>query len=198
MRYVTLAEVVELHRRLPEATGGASGIRDFGALEFAVAQPKVTFDGVDLYPTLVEKAAALGFSLVQGHPFVDSNKRVGHAAIDTFLVLNGTEIDAPIDDQERVILDLATARMGRARRQLHVSSSDNYTCASGSLPLGPQGRGTWTLTPPVRVAPRASGEVVVEPSRPETRAGHASAPCIRFSSRASPRLPLRCFAASLR
>ena len=115
MRYVTLAEVVELHRRLLEATGGASGIRDFGALESAVAQPKVTFDGVDLYPTLVEKAAALGLSLVQGRPFVDGNTRVGHAAIDTFLVLNGTEIDAPIDDQERVILDLATARMGRTQ-----------------------------------------------------------------------------------
>jgi len=63
MRYVTLGEVVELHRRLLQACG-ASGIRDFGALESAVAQPKATFGGVDLYPTLVEKAAALCFSLV--------------------------------------------------------------------------------------------------------------------------------------
>ena len=77
MRYLALAEVVELHRRLLEATGG---VRDLGALESAIAQPKATFGGVDLYPTLVEKAAALGLSLVQGHPFVDGNKRVGHAA----------------------------------------------------------------------------------------------------------------------
>ena len=115
MRYVTLGEVVELHRRLLQATGGASGIRDFAALESAVGQPKATFGGVDPYPTLVEKAAALCFSLVQGHPFVDGNKRVGHAAMDTFLVLNGTEIDAPVDDQERLMLDLAAGRIGRSQ-----------------------------------------------------------------------------------
>jgi len=57
MRYVTLGEVVELHRRLLQATGGAPGIRGFGALESAVAQPKATFGGVDSYPTLVEKVA---------------------------------------------------------------------------------------------------------------------------------------------
>jgi len=114
MRYLVLGEVVELHRRILEATGGASGIRDFGALESAIAQPKATFEGVDLYPTLVEKAAALGFSLVQGHAFVDGNKRVGHAAMETFLILNGSEIDAPVDDQERLILDLAAGRIGRS------------------------------------------------------------------------------------
>jgi death-on-curing protein len=114
MRYLALGEVVELHRRILEATGGASGIRDFGALESAIAQPKATFGGVDLYPTLVEKAAALGFSLVQGHAFVDGNKRVGHAAMETFLILNGTEIDAPVDDQERLILDLAAGLIGRS------------------------------------------------------------------------------------
>ena len=114
MRYLALGEVVELHRRLLEATGGASGIRDFGALESAIAQPKATFEGVDLHPTLVEKAAALGFSLVQGHAFVDGNKRVGHVAMETFLILNGSEIDAPVDDQERLILDLAAGRIGRS------------------------------------------------------------------------------------
>ena len=114
MRYLTLGEVIDLHRRLLQASGGAPGIRDFGTLESAIAQPKATFGGVDLYPTLVEKAAALAFSLVQGHPFVDGNKRVGHAAMETFLVLNGSEIDAPVDDQERLMLDLAAGRIGRS------------------------------------------------------------------------------------
>ena len=114
MRYLNLAEVVELHRRLLQVTGGAPGIRDFGALESAIAQPKATFGGIDLYPTLVEKAAALGFSLVQGHPFVDGNKRVGHAAMETFLALNGFEIVAAVDDQERLMLDLAAGRIGRS------------------------------------------------------------------------------------
>jgi death on curing protein len=113
VRYVTLPEVVELHRRLLQATGGAPGIRDLGALEAAVAQPKAVFDSADLYSTLVEKAAALCFSLIQNHPFLDGNKRVGHAAMETFLVLNGAEVDARVEDQERVILDLAAGRIDR-------------------------------------------------------------------------------------
>ena len=114
MRYLTLGEVVELHRRLLQASGGASGVRDFGALASAIAQPKATFGDVDLYPTLAEKAAALCFSLIQGHPFVDSNKRLGHAAMETFLVLNGTEMNAPVDDQERLMLDLAAGQISPA------------------------------------------------------------------------------------
>jgi death on curing protein len=115
MRYLSLGEVVDLHRRVLQTTGGASGIRDFGVLQSAIAQPKATVGGVELYPTLIEKAAALAFSLVQGHPFVDGNKRAGHAAMETFLVLNGTEIDAPVDDQERLMLDLAAGRIGRSQ-----------------------------------------------------------------------------------
>jgi death-on-curing protein len=116
MRYLGLAEVVGLHRRLLHATGGALGIRDLGALESAIAQPKATFGGVDLYPTLVEKAPALCFALVRDHPFIDGNKRVGHAAMETFLVLNGAEIDAEVADQERVMLDLAAGRIERSER----------------------------------------------------------------------------------
>jgi len=114
VRYVTLAEIVELHRRLLQATSGPPGIRDLGALESAVVQPKATFGSADLYPTLVDKAAALCFALIQDHPFVDGNKRVGHAAMETFFILNGAEIDASVDDQERLILDLAAGRIDRA------------------------------------------------------------------------------------
>jgi death-on-curing protein len=115
MRYLALPEVVELHRRLLEATGGATGIRDLGALESALAQPKMTLAGSDLYPTLAEKVAALCFSLVGNPPFVDGNKRVGHAAMETFLVLSGAEIDAGLDDQERVMLALAAGRLDRGQ-----------------------------------------------------------------------------------
>ena len=115
MRYLGLSEVVELHRRLLEQTGGAAGIRDLGALESALAQPKMALAGRDLYPTLADKAAALCFSLVGNHPCVDGNKRVGHAATETFLVLNGAEIDAHLDEQERVMLDLAAGRIDRGQ-----------------------------------------------------------------------------------
>ena len=113
MRYLTLAEIVNLHLLIAKATGGASGIRDLGALESAIAQPKATFDGKDRYSSLTEKAAALCFSIVQGHPFVDGNKRTGHAAMATFLLLNGADIDATIDQQEQIILALASGRMNR-------------------------------------------------------------------------------------
>lgn len=114
MRYLTLGEVVELHRSIVESSGGAAGVRDLGALESALAQPRSTFEGVDLYPSLAEKIAALGYSLVQNHPFLDGNKRIAHAAMETFLILNGIEIDAAIDEQEQLMLGLATSRVSRA------------------------------------------------------------------------------------
>jgi len=113
MRFLTLMEVLELHRRVVEQSGGAFGIRDLGRLESAIAQPRMTFDGEDLYPNLLEKAAALGFSIIMNHPFLDGNKRTGHAATETFLVLNGLEINASVDEQERVVLAIASGELGR-------------------------------------------------------------------------------------
>lgn len=114
MRYLTLGEAVDLHRRILAATGGASGIRDLGLLESALAQPKATFAGADLHPALIDKAAALGFSLVANHPFVDGNKRTSHAAMETFLLLNGYELEASVDEQERLMLDIAAGTVDRA------------------------------------------------------------------------------------
>lgn len=112
-RYLSLAEVVELHRLVITSAGGAPGIRDLGALEAAVAQPRMSFGGEDLYPTREEKAAALCFSLVQNHPFLDGNKRVGHAAMETFLLMNGMEIQAPLEEQEQMMLSLAAGELER-------------------------------------------------------------------------------------
>ena len=113
MRFLRLAEIVELHRRVIELSGGDGGLRDLRALESATAQPRATFDGTDLYPTLIEKAAALGFSLALNHAFIDGNKRVAHAAMATFLALNGVEIVADVDDAERVMLALAAGELSR-------------------------------------------------------------------------------------
>jgi death-on-curing protein len=113
MRYLSIAEVLDLHQRLLADTGGATGVRDLGALESAVSQPYAAFGGQHLYPDLVAKAAALGYSLVMNHAFVDGNKRVGHAAMETFLLLNGHEIQCGTDEQERVILQLAAGDLSR-------------------------------------------------------------------------------------
>lgn len=82
IRYLILVEVIDLHRRIIEQSKGAMGIRDLGALESAVAQPRMTFGGEDLYPTIIDKSSALGFSIVMNHPFIDGNKRTGHAAME--------------------------------------------------------------------------------------------------------------------
>ena len=113
MRYLTLNEVLEVHRQVMAQSGGAEGLMHLPALESALAQPQMTFAGHDLYPSLIEKAATLAFSIIQNHPFVDGNKRTGHAAMETFLLLHEHEISAPSDEQERVLLQVAAGKLAR-------------------------------------------------------------------------------------
>jgi death-on-curing protein len=113
MRYLTLAETLDLHTKIIQHSGGASGVRDSGGLESSLAQPQMAFGGRALYPDLITKAAALGFSLVSNHPFIDGNKRIGHAAMEVFLLLNGHELDADVDDSEAIILQLAAGKLTR-------------------------------------------------------------------------------------
>ena len=113
MRYLSIEEVIELHARVVRQTGGSHGLRDRGSLESSVLQPLQVFSGEELYPSLTEKAAALGYFLIQNHPFVDGNKRIGHAAMETLLILNGFEVAAPVDEQEAIILAVASGASSR-------------------------------------------------------------------------------------
>ena len=88
----------------------------------AVAQPEASFGGEDLYPDLASKAAALGHSLIQNHPFVDGNKRVGHGAIEVFLLLNAYEIDASVDEQETIIISVASGKVSRIELREWISN----------------------------------------------------------------------------
>lgn len=113
MQLLTLEQVLKLHQRIIEQSGGGIGIRDKGILESALAQPEMSYGGQDLYLTLIEKVSALGFSLINNHPFIDGNKRIGHAAIEVTLLMNGYEIKADVDTQEAVILAVAASEMNR-------------------------------------------------------------------------------------
>lgn len=113
MRYLTVGEVLEIYSQVMKQSGGGVGIRDLGALESAVAQPRMTFNGEELYPTVIEKAPALGFSLIQNHPFIDGNKRAGHAAMESFLMFNSYEISANVDEQVEIILGVASGKVDR-------------------------------------------------------------------------------------
>ena len=97
-------------------------MRELGGLDSALAQPRMTFDGQELYPSLTIKAAALGFSLVCNHPFLDGNNRIGHAAMETFMILNGWELSADVDEQEQIIMRLAAGEMNREEFTTWVKS----------------------------------------------------------------------------
>jgi death-on-curing protein len=89
VNYLAPEQILFLHARLIDETGGRHGLRELALLESAAARPLATFGGQDLYPDLFSKAAALMDSLINNHPFVDGNKRTGIAAAGLFLMQNG-------------------------------------------------------------------------------------------------------------
>lgn len=110
MTYLTVEQVLFLHARLIEETGGSHGVRDVALLESAVARPRATFDTGDLYPNLLHKAAALMESLIGNHPFVDGNKRTGIAAAALFLAQNGRWLTATNEELEAFTVRVATSK----------------------------------------------------------------------------------------
>ncbi len=105
---LSVEQILLLHQAQLEKFGGASGLRDPNGLESAAARPAMTFGGEDLYPDLAAKVAALMHSLVMNHPFGDANKRVGVAAAELFILVNGSRLAA--DDEEMEQLTLTVAR----------------------------------------------------------------------------------------
>ena len=99
----TRDNVLSVYKILVEATGGTVGVRDEGLLLSAIEAPYQTFGGMELFPTLLEKAVRLGFGLVANHPFVDGNKRIGLLVMLTFMELNGIYVE--FTDEE--IIDMA-------------------------------------------------------------------------------------------
>jgi death on curing protein len=113
MHYLTLSQVLDLHRRIIHQSGGALGILDLRLLESALQQPRTVFAEAELYPSLAEKASVLGFSIIQNHPFIDGNKRTGHAVMEIFLLLNGYELAASVEESEKIVLQLASGDLSR-------------------------------------------------------------------------------------
>ena len=100
-------EILALHDRLIEKTGGSFGVRDEGGLESALARPYQTFGGEDLYPSVFLKAGALLHSIVNNHPFIDGNKRTALVGVAYLLHREGVEMTVPVDEGERFMLDVA-------------------------------------------------------------------------------------------
>ena len=100
-----------MHKLISEKTGGSPDIREKGLLESALAAPFQTFAGIELYPTLLEKGAMLGYSLVSNHAFVDGNKRIGVYVMLTFLEAEGIKINCTNQDVVHLGLSVASGDM---------------------------------------------------------------------------------------
>lgn len=105
--FLTLDEVVEIHRDQIDRYGGTAGIRDLGMLQSALAQPAASFGGQFLHANPFEMAAAYLFHLVQNHPFIDGNKRVGLVSALVFLQMNDQEIQATDDELVTLVIGVA-------------------------------------------------------------------------------------------
>ena len=107
MIILTVAEIMQIHEKLTAATGGSPGIRDMGLLESAVLGCYQSFDNVELYPTIIEKAARMAFALCKNHPFIDGNKRIAVTAM--LIVLHLNSIKLTYTQQELISLGLGIA-----------------------------------------------------------------------------------------
>ena len=109
--FLTLAEIIEIHDYQIDVFGGSDGLRSQEMLESAIGIPSSTFGGAYLHPTVPDMAAAYLFHLVENHPFVDGNKRVGTMSALVFLDLNEYDFDATDSELTEVFLQVAGGKM---------------------------------------------------------------------------------------
>lgn len=111
MRRISIEEIIYMHSETVKATGGSDGIRDMGLLNSAVNAPFQSFGGYDVYPTIYEKAARLGFGLAQNHAFIDGNKRIAALVTLVFLRLNGVDINCTEAELISLFMSIAASEI---------------------------------------------------------------------------------------
>lgn len=108
---IDLDTVYSIHRILIKEFGGGEGVRDPQILESAINRPYQTFSGKDLYPTTIDKAAALIESIVKNHPFTDGNKRTGYVLMRLLLMNEEQDIEAEEDDKYDFVIQIASGKI---------------------------------------------------------------------------------------
>ncbi len=131
MRYLSLSELLFLHRAVRDRLGIHPALHSLDALLAAQAAPRQAFDGQELYPTLVAKTAALGFALMQDHPFREGNEAIGHLAMSLFLHLNGHRLAASELDTERMLHGICSSKIGRNDLSVWLSAHIRLTREGG-------------------------------------------------------------------
>lgn len=110
MIFLSKKQVIQLHCNLIKETGGSDGLRDEGLLDSALSAPFQSFENIEIYPSIQQKAARLSYGLVMNHAFIDGNKRIGAHIMLIFLALNGIELTYTQEELSTVILDVASGK----------------------------------------------------------------------------------------
>lgn len=111
IQYLSVEQVLAAHAALIKRYGGSQDIHDQGLLESAVFRPQASAFGQEAYPTLFEKCAVLGYSLIQNHPFLDGNKRTGFAAMHLMLLINDYDLTSATGEEIAMAENIASGKM---------------------------------------------------------------------------------------
>lgn len=111
IKYINIEQVLVAHVVLIKRYGGSHGIRDQGLLESAIFRPQTSAFDQDAYPTLFEKCAVLGHSIIQNHPFVDGNKRTGFACMHLMLLINDYDLTSSAEEEIAMTENVASGKM---------------------------------------------------------------------------------------
>ena len=122
IQFLTVEDILYIHRDQIERYGGEHGVRDQHLLESAIAQPQATGGGQYLHSDVFEMAAAYLFHIVQNHPFVDGNKRTGAVAALVFLDWNHVRIRTDEEGLVEITVQVAMGQIGKAEIAAHFRS----------------------------------------------------------------------------
>ena len=114
MIWITTDDVIQIHSRVIQRSGGMDGLRDRASLEAAISAPMQSFGGQDLYPTTVEKIARLGYGLASNHAFVDGNKRIGAMMTQLLLRWNGFQMSLRSGELADMFIAIADGSAGES------------------------------------------------------------------------------------
>ncbi|WP_299144538.1 type II toxin-antitoxin system death-on-curing family toxin [uncultured Dialister sp.] len=114
MKKITKAQVLRMYNDMVNQFGGTKGVRDEGLLDAALSSPFQTYDGYELYPGIEEKAACLGYGLIENHAMIDGNKRLGVHVMLVFLALNGIMLNYTQEELYTVVLEVAAGKKNQS------------------------------------------------------------------------------------
>ncbi|MBK6265068.1 type II toxin-antitoxin system death-on-curing family toxin [Marivirga sp. S37H4] len=108
---ISKKEVLKIHSILIDQFGGSHGVRDYDLLDSAINRPMATFGNEELYPTPIDKAAAILESIVKNHPFIDGNKRTGYVLARLLLLQSQLDINVSQEEKYKMVISISTGKM---------------------------------------------------------------------------------------